>query len=55
MRFAQSNISVLQEYDTVDFLIVVLILVSCVQRYYIQNHGQPSRFSENENLVRFRV
>ena len=38
MRFAQLNISVLQEYATVDFSIVLLqiILVSCVHRYYIQ-------------------
>ena len=57
MRFAQSNISVLQEYATVDFTIVVLkiILVSCVHRYYIQNHAQPSLLCENENLVRFHV
>ena len=93
MRFAQSNISVLQEYATAFcklpsiyvfsyfpfgfegrmwdpivisvpdhclsfyFSIVCLKLyfVSCVYRYYIQNHTQSSLFCENENLVRFRV
>ena len=53
MRFAQSNISVLQEYAMVDVSIVVfkIMLVSCVHRCYIQNHAQPFLFYENENLV----
>ena len=57
MHFDQSNTSVLQEYATVDFTIVVLkiILLSCVHRYYIQNHVQPSLFCENGNFVRVRV
>ena len=47
---AQLNISILQGYDTVDFFIVLLkfILVSCVHRYYIQNHAQHSIFCESE-------
>ena len=55
MRFAQLNISVLQENATVDFFIVLLkfINVPHVHRCYIQIHAQPSLFCENENLVQF--
>ena len=60
MRFAQSNISVLQEYATIDFSIAVLkiILVSCVHKYYmIDIKIMPGlHFSvKNENCVRVRV
>ena len=40
-------------YATVDFSIVLLkiILVSCVHRYYIHNHSQRSLFYEDENFL----
>ena len=48
MRFAQLNISVLQANATVDFSIVLLKIlhVPYVHKYYIQNHPQPSLFCE---------
>ena len=53
MRFAQLNMSILQENPTVDFTIILLkiILFPGVQRCYIQNHTQPSVFFENEHSV----
>ena len=55
MRFAQLNISILQENATVDFSNVLLkiIRVLHVHRRYIQIHPQPSLFCKNENLVQF--
>ena len=42
-----------QENATVEFSIVVLkiIFVTCVHRFYIQNHTQPSLFCETENFT----
>ena len=39
----------------VDFsnLLFKIIPVSCVHRFYIQNHAQSALFCETENLVRF--
>ena len=56
MRFAKLNNFIWQGYATVDFSSILLkvILVSCVHRYYIQNHAQPSHFCETENLVQVR-
>ena len=55
MRFAQFNISILQENATVDFSNVLLkiIRVLHVHRRYIQIHPQPSLFCKNENFVPF--
>ena len=55
MRFAQFNISILQENAKVDFFNVLLkiIRVLHVHRRYIQIHPQPSLFCKNENLVQF--
>ena len=46
MRFAQLNISILQENTTVDFSNVLLKIVRVlhVDRRYIQIHPQPSLF-----------
>ena len=46
-----------QENAMVDFFIVLLkiihVPVSCVHRFYIQNHAPSALFCETENLVRF--
>ena len=40
----------------VDFSIVLLkhIPVSCIHRFYIQNHAKSALFCDTENLVAFR-
>ena len=57
IRFAQINISILQENATVDFSNVLLkiIRVRHVHRHYIQIHPQPSLFCKNENFVQFHI
>ena len=55
IRFAQLNISILQENATVDFSNVLLKIkrVRHVHRRYSQIHPQPSLFCKNENSVQF--
>ena len=42
-----------QRYDNF-FVLLKIIPISCVRRFYIQNHAQSALFCETENLVRFR-
>ena len=57
MRFAQLNISILQDNTTVDLsnvlLKIILVPYVRIHRCYIEHHAQPSLVCENENLVQF--